>query len=143
MLSKRTAVVFLTKKPNAETKNFAEAIYAETDFEVFIVADDLICDLYDVFCAAVVLFQLHYMHFFVIFLELQDIFNCGTSERVNGLCVVTDHANVFVSGSEEFDDFVLSRVGILVLIYQDITEFVLIFMEAIGVILEQIIEFKQ
>jgi hypothetical protein len=40
MLNKRTAVVFLTKKPHEETKKFAEAIYAETDFEVFIVTDD-------------------------------------------------------------------------------------------------------
>jgi hypothetical protein len=40
MVSKRTAIVFLTKKPNAETKKFAETIYAETDFEVFVVPDD-------------------------------------------------------------------------------------------------------
>lgn len=40
MQTNRVAVVFLTNKPHQETLNFAEAVYKETDFEVFVVIDN-------------------------------------------------------------------------------------------------------
>jgi hypothetical protein len=36
----RNAVVFLTNTPKEETLKFADAVYRETDFEVFVVVDD-------------------------------------------------------------------------------------------------------
>ena len=40
MLTKRNAVVFLCKELHTETANFANSVYKETDFEVFVVVDN-------------------------------------------------------------------------------------------------------
>src|SRR6476620_4456135 len=94
----------------------------------FIILDDLIGDTQNVLSAAVVLFQFDHLHFIIVFLELQYVLYGGTTERVNALGIITNHANIFMHCTQQLNDLVLRGVGILVLIDQDVLEFVLVLM---------------
>src|SRR6478672_1205489 len=91
----------------------------------FIVLDDLIGNTQDVLRTAIVLLQFDHLHFIIVFLELQYVLYGGTTERVNALGIITNHANIFMHCTQQLNDLVLRGVGILVLIDQDVLEFVL------------------
>ena len=97
-----------------------------------IVPDHFIGNIQDALGAAIVLFQLHHLYVVVVLLELQDILNGSPTEAIDALCIVTDHAYILMCGAQQFNDLVLRGIGILVLVDQDILEFMLKFMEALG-----------
>ena len=107
-----------------------------------VILDHLIGHMQNALGTAVVLFQLDHFHIVVIFPELQNILNGGSAERVNTLCIIPYHTNILVHGTQEFDYFVLGGVGILVLINQDVFEFMLVFGKGLRDILQQFIEFQ-
>ena len=109
----------------------------------FVVLDYFIGHMKYALGTAVILFQLHHFHFIVVLLELQDVFNRGTTEGVDTLCIIPHHAYIFMHGPQEFDHFILSGVGILVLIDEDVFEFVLVLGKTLRYILQQFIKFKQ
>ena len=108
-----------------------------------VVADDLVGHLEDVLGGPVILLQFHEVHLIVILLELQDVLDGGPAEGVDGLRIVAHHAHVLVHGAQQFDHFILRRVGILVLIDQDVAEFVLVGVEGFGHLHQQLVELEQ
>ena len=75
--------------------------------------------------------------FGVIFFEIQDVRDVRPTEGVNALRVVAHHAQVFMRGREQFRDFVLRFVGILVLVDEDVFEALLIQLQPLGKLGEQ------
>ena len=80
--------------------------------------------------ASVVLFQLHHLHIIIVFLELKNILDRSAAETVDALRVIAHHADIFMCGAQQFDDLILRRVGILVLVDQDVFELMLEFVQA-------------
>ena len=72
-------------------------------------------------------------------LKVQDILDIGPSELVNRLIIITHHAKIAVFGSQEAYQLKLGRIGILILIYHDITKPFLIIFQYIRVISETVL----
>ena len=87
----------------------------------------------------IILFQLINLKFGIVVLEVEDIFDPGSPEGVNTLCVVAHHAEVMVQFSQLFHDQVLGEVGVLVLIHQNVPEKLLVFEQGIRKFFEKYI----
>ena len=85
---------------------------------------------------AVVLLQLEKFALRIIVAEIQDVLDFGATERVDALRIVAHHANILVLLRQLFDNQILRIIGILILIDQNITETLLIFVENVGVVAE-------
>ena len=79
----------------------------------------------------------------VVLLEVEDVLDVGATEPVNRLGVVSNYAEVFTPCRELLNDQVLSEVGVLVLVYQNVREFVLVLQEQIGKIPQQDVHLEQ
>ena len=102
-----------------------------------VVADDSVGGLQDVAGGAVVLLQADDPGVLVLTLEGEDIFNGGTPEAVDGLVVVTHHADILPAPSQQPGQQVLEVVGVLVLVDEDVAEFPLVVLPHVGVLLEE------
>ncbi len=56
----------------------------------------------------------------MILFKLMDIINFGTPKRINSLRVIADHQQMMVALIQQFNDFVLKPVDVLILIHQNI-----------------------
>ena len=92
-----------------------------------VVTYNLVGNLQNVLGASVILLEFDYFNLIIIFSKKQDILDGCTPEGINGLCIITNYAYIFMCSSQEFNNLVLSRIGILVLIDHDMAEFVLVF----------------
>ena len=68
----------------------------------------------------------------IVLLEVPDVTDVRTAKLVDRLVGITDHAQVAMRRRQLFDQHVLSPVGVLVLIHEDIPEPLLIVLEHIG-----------
>ena len=96
-----------------------------------VISNDLIGHLQNILGASVILLQFDHFHFIVIFSEQKNILNGRSAESINGLCIITHHTYVFMGCTQQFYNFILSRVSILVLINHDMAELVLILVQSI------------
>ena len=71
-------------------------------------------------------------------LEIQDIRNICPAEFVDGLVVITDHAEISVLGGQKAHKHKLSGVGVLVLVHHDVAQPVLIALQHIRIVLEKL-----
>lgn len=95
------------------------------------------------FGGAVVLFEPEQLMIGIIDLEIQDVLDIGTTKGIDALGIVAHHGDVFVQGCHAFDDEVLGMVGVLILIYQDISEAVLILIQHLGEVSEKQVGVKE
>ena len=63
-------------------------------------------------------------------------FNIRPSEPVNGLVIITYHTQIPIFGCQKADQLKLSRIGILILIYHNISEPFLVVIQNLAVILK-------
>ena len=108
-----------------------------------VVADQAVCRLDHCLRGPVVLFQPVFLGFRKIFTEIQDIFNAGTPECINALRIIAHNRNVAVHQRQVLDDQVLCQVGVLVLIYQYIPEFLPVFCQHFRILLKKNVGIKQ
>ena len=91
-----------------------------------VVGDDFIRRVQDVAGGTVVLFETDGLRVFIVAFKVQDVFDGGAAEPVDALVVIADDADVHVLPGEEARQHILRRVGVLVLVDEDITELVLV-----------------
>ena len=91
-----------------------------------IVSDDFIRRVQDVAGGTVVLFETDGLRVFIVAFKVQDVFDGGAAEPVDALVVIADDADVHVLAGEEARQHILCRVGVLVLVDEDIAELVLV-----------------
>ena len=103
-----------------------------------VVADDGVGCVQHVLGGPVVLLQAYDQGFGIDLLEVQNVVDIGAPEAVDGLVVVTDHAEVAVPGCQKTDQLELGVVGILVLIHHDIAEAVLVVLQHFRMGVEQV-----
>ena len=70
-------------------------------------------------------------------LEVQDIIDVSTSETIDALCIIANHTHPSVLFSQQQYDGLLSKVCILILVHQYITETLYVFLSDVLMILEQ------
>ena len=69
--------------------------------------------------------------------KIQDICDIGPAEFIDRLIVVSYHAKIFIFGSQKAHQHKLCGIGILILIYHDITQTFLISLQDIRMIFEK------
>ena len=106
---------------------------------IFILFNDAVCRLNNVIRRAVILFQFKELGIGVVFLEIQDVANVRPAKRVNGLCIITYDTYVLIFRSKRFNDEVLTVIGILILVYQNVLKPVLVLRQDIGELVHQFI----
>ncbi len=87
-----------------------------------IAFDDGVRSIEDHLAAAIVLFEQHDRGVGERLFEFQDVADVGPAESVHRLVRVTDHAHVAMLARQQQDEFVLDRVGVLVLVDEHVTE---------------------
>ena len=71
-------------------------------------------------------------------IEIQDVVDGRSAEFVNALVVVADHHDVVFGIAEQLCELELCLVGVLILIHQNVAEFVAVFFQKLGILLEQL-----
>ena len=102
-----------------------------------VVLDDRVCRVQDVLGGAVVLLQADGPGLGVLLLEVQDVLDVGPPEPVDGLVVVTHHAEVLVPPRQEAGQQILQVVGVLIFVHQHVAELVLVVVQHLRLPLEQ------
>ena len=87
-----------------------------------VFADHRVGGLEDGLCGAVVLLQFDHFGLGIVSLEVQDVRDIRQAEAVDGLPVVTYHAQIAVPVGKQANEYVLSVVGILVFVHHDVAE---------------------
>ena len=85
----------------------------------------------------VILLQLEDLRIGIYFRKVENIVNIGTTEGVNTLCIIPHHTDMLMVLGKLQHNAVLCKIGILILIYQNVTELVLITRQHLGVVPEQ------
>jgi hypothetical protein len=93
--------------------------------------------------AAVVLAQLDHLRVRVVLLEHANIADICAAEGVNRLILVAHHKDILVRGGELLQQHILSSIGVLILVGQDVAVAALILLQHVGVQLEQQHRFDQ
>ena len=75
--------------------------------------------------------------------KIQDVLNIRAAELIYGLVIVSNHTQITVLGCQQTDQFELYCICILILIYHDITETLLIIFQYIFLCLEKLHGLKQ
>ena len=95
-------------------------------FPVFIMGNHLIGRIQDIGGGSVILFQLDHRGVWKILFKVQDVADIRTAPAVDRLIVIAHHAQVLALLREQPHKHILRIIGILILIYMDITDFSLI-----------------
>ena len=109
----------------------------------FVLFDDLIGRFQNILRAPIVLFQLHDLHLIIIFLKLQDVLNGSSPKTINALRIIPHHTNIFVHRAQQFYDLILGGVRILILIDQDVLEFLLVLRQTLRNVPQQLVELQK
>ncbi len=121
---------FATKGPGFnflnEYKGQGKKVVLHYKYEV---TKDLVGGIQYVGRGAVVLLQLNHFYIVIIALKLQDVLNGGAAKRIDALGIVAHHAHIFMRRTQQLDDLVLRRVGILVLVYEYVLKLVLVLVQ--------------
>ena len=112
-------------------------------FSSMIVPDHGIGSIQDIAGRTVILFQFDHLGIIKYMFKIQDVLNVRTAEFINGLIIVANHAQVTVLGCQQMDQFELYCIRILILVYHDITETLLIIFQYIFLRLEKLHRLKQ
>ena len=102
-----------------------------------VLLDETISSLDDVLCGAIVLLQFEEPCSVVYLLEGEYVVNICSTETINALRIIAYDTDVMVLTSELPHDAVLRKVGVLILIYQHITETLLPLGKHIGMLLKE------
>jgi len=108
-----------------------------------IMADNFIGSFQNVPGRTIILFQPDNLGLRIIPFKIQDILDICSPEAVHRLVIITHHTNVPVPFRKEPDQPVLSMIGILVLIHEDILKLIAVSLQYIAVIAEQDIGIHQ
>ena len=109
----------------------------------FIITDHLVSRAQDRLCGAVILFQLNDPCARKRLLKAQYILYIGSAEPVNGLIVVSHHTDVPVFGGQKAHKPELGRIGILILVYHDVTESFLVVLQNLRMGFKELHRFHQ
>ena len=71
--------------------------------------------------------------------KVEDIIYISPSKSINALCIVAHYTNILMNTCQVFYNGILRHVGILELIYQDISELFLVFIEYLDVLGKELI----
>ncbi|CDC73664.1 putative uncharacterized protein [Oscillibacter sp. CAG:155] len=91
-----------------------------------VVLDDGVGGVQDVLGGAVVLLQADGTGGGILLFKVQDVFDVGAPEAVDGLVVIAHHAEVLPPARQKACEQVLHVVGVLVLVHQHVAELVLV-----------------
>ena len=101
------------------------------------MADDGVGRVQNVLRGAVILLQPDGAGALVLFFKAEDVADIRAAETVNALVVVAHHADIMPLVGQKTGQQVLQVVGVLILVDEDITEFVLIVRPHIRAVLQQ------
>ena len=108
-----------------------------------VLPDQAVGRIDDILGRTVVPLQLEDLATRIELLELKDIVDIGSAERIDTLCVVAHHTQVTAPFAQTFHNQMLGEVGILILVHQYILEIIAIFFQHVRMIPEQQVRLQQ
>ena len=116
--------LFLVSGGGHDTDFVAFFVFAEHHlfYLPLVVGDDTVGSTDDVLGGAIVLLELDGDGFWILAMEVEDVVNLRSAERVDALGIVAHYADVGVVAGEEGDNGVLRVVGVLVFVDKEILE---------------------
>ncbi len=105
---------------------------------IFVIGDHRVGAVQNILGGAVVLLQANHCGVLIMLLKRQNILNGGAAEAVNGLVIITDHANVLKLVRQQRGEHILGVVGVLVLVHHHIAELVLVQLQHIVILSQQL-----
>ena len=103
----------------------------------FVAPDQRVRRLHNQLRTPIVLLQFEKFGIVVLALEIQDIVDVRTSERIDALCIVSHHTHLLTLFRELIDDGLLCKVRVLILIHEHKMEFFYVFLADFLMILKQ------
>ena len=110
---------------------------------LFVLGDKAVCRRNDSLGRAVILFELEDSEIGIFLLQIENIADIGPPERIDALGIVSHDTEPVMRFHQLIDDKMLGKIGILILIDQNIPELILIKLQHIGVVSEKDIGIKQ
>ena len=104
---------------------------------IFIVFDNVISSLEDGLGRTVIFLQQNNFCFRIILLKIQDILHISTTPTVDRLVSIPYYADILETRSQEFNELILSMVGILILINMNVLELLLVISQNIGILIKE------
>ncbi len=98
-----------------------------------VVDDQLVGDAQNRLGAAVVLFQPHDFDIGIVLFKIQNVPQAGAAPAIDGLIGVPGHGQIAIRLAKPFEDEVLGRVGILILIDDYVAKFFVELAAQVGV----------
>ena len=102
-----------------------------------VVFDDTVGGIQNIGGGTVVLFQTDGLGAGEHLFKVQNVFNRGAAEFVDGLVVVAHHADVVGAARQQTHQMELRNAGVLILVHDDIAEFLLVVFPRLGVLLQK------
>ena len=100
-------------------------------------SDQRIGRLHDQLRRTVVLLQFEELHVLIEVLEVQDVIDVGPSERIDTLCIVTNHTHLLALLRQLIHNGLLGKVRVLILIHEHELELLDIFLTDVFVLLKE------
>ena len=108
-----------------------------------VIGDHLVGSVQDVLRGTVVFLQQHGLDVGQLGFKSADVADVGASEAIDGLVGVSHHADVRPLAAKLQDDAVLRRVGVLILVHQNVLKLVLMPLQHIGMPAKQLVRLHQ
>ena len=105
--------------------------------KVRVVGDECVGGLENAAGAAIVLFELDDLEVGVVVLELVQVLGARATPRVHRLIVITDHREPTAVADQQFHQFVLAGIRVLILVHQQVAHLLLPACAHLGVIAQQ------
>ena len=105
--------------------------------------DQAVCRIHNILCRTVIPFQFENTATRILVLELQDIIDIGSSERINTLRIIPNHTDTPMHFAQTLHDQMLCKVRILILVHQHKLEKAPVFLQYVRMIAEEDVRLQQ
>lgn len=97
-----------------------------------VLMDQAVCRIHNILCRTVIPFQFENTATRILVLELQDIIDIGSSERIDTLRIIPNHTDTPMHFAQTLNDQMLCKVRILILVHQHKLEKAPVFLNTSG-----------
>ena len=105
-------------------------------FSALVVTYHMIGRIQNTLGRTIVFLQLNHTGLRIILFKTQNIADIGTTPLINRLVVVPYYTQILIFLCQQFDQYILCHIGILILVHQNIAEPLLITIQHIGIFLK-------
>ena len=119
--------------------HIAQPVFAPQLFlkQFGIVADDLVGNPQNARAGAIILLKLNHFQIGVVLLQQTQVFHVRTTPSINALVIIPHGGELAIVADEQLHQCVLTLIGVLAFVYQQIAQTHLPFVAYVGILAQQ------